>query len=204
MCYYLTMFEKFKKPNTAEVSRSASGKGKEFVRKYFGAIAISAAALAAPIEAQTMQNNSPERNVIREFLVDNFEFKKTSETSRLNGKKLHLYIVRDTTTGKTVEIFTDSDETATMHGPEFLSPLPEYIQKIVDMENSLRRSGLTEPTGNPNGQLRIVERIFEGYGIRVKNTVEVDENGEVVRLIKSEDLNEKPGGSGDGPEEVRN
>jgi len=77
---------------------------------------------------------------------------------------------------------------------EEISKIPDLPEEIrhraqqdadaVQMERNYQASGLVEPTGKVGGKTHIEERNFEGYGIKTKTKVEVDEAGNVVRLLE--------------------
>ncbi len=86
---------------------------------------------------------------------------------------------------------------------EFPEKVRQHAQNdanVVQMERDFQASGLTEATGNPDAQTHIEERDFDGYGIKAKTIVEVDDAGEVVKLLrvsKIEGDNFSAGESGD-------
>ena len=83
----------------------------------------------------------------------------------------------------------------TAEGISKIADVPEIVRKhaqlgasSVKTERAFQASGFTEPTGKVEGKIHIENREFEGYGIKANNKVEVDEKGNIVRLIDSEPL----------------
>jgi hypothetical protein len=77
--------------------------------------------------------------------------------------------------GKSISAMPDVPEKVRSHA--------QYASNAIQTEKNFQASGLTEPTGNREGKTYVAEKEFEGYGIKAKTTVEVDEAGKVVRLV---------------------
>jgi hypothetical protein len=94
-----------------------------------------------------------------------------------------------------VEIKTIGEYDDVMEAGKALSKipgLPLLVRKhamrdaaIIQTEKDFRASGLIEPDGNPEEKTHIEVRKFEGYNVKTKSEVEVDEHGKVVKLIDS-------------------
>jgi hypothetical protein len=105
------------------------------------------------------------------------------------------YVKIDNATGKTTILGEYDNVLQSAEGISKLDGIPEQIKKYasraasaVKTERAFQASGFTAPTGveKVKGKVHLEKRNFEGYGVKAQNTVEVDEDGNVVRLIDSE------------------
>jgi hypothetical protein len=94
---------------------------------------------------------------------------------------------KSTVLGEYDNIFDAAKGISKMTGiPEEVRQHAERDASIARTEKNFQASGFTEPTVSPEGKTHMEERTFEGYNIKAKNKVEVDEKGNVVRIADSE------------------
>lgn len=105
------------------------------------------------------------------------------------------YVKIENKTGKTTTLGEYDNIFQAAEGALKILDLPEVIRQhaqrdasIIQTEKDFQFSGLTEPTGNIEGETHIEERNFEGYGIHAKTKVEVDEAGNVVKLLQLSEI----------------
>jgi len=69
--------------------------------------------------------------------------------------------------------------------PERVKKFFLYDVKVVEAEKEFQRSGLVEPSGIVVGKTHIEERPYVSGNIKMNNKVEVDEKGNVVKLVEA-------------------
>jgi hypothetical protein len=69
--------------------------------------------------------------------------------------------------------------------PEQIIKHAQYDAGAIETERRFQASGFTESTGDAGGKTHVEERRSEEYGVQATNTVEVDDNNKVVRIIGS-------------------
>ena len=69
--------------------------------------------------------------------------------------------------------------------PQNMKKLIQHNLGAINTERAFQASGMVEGVKNPIGKTHIEDRTFKGYGIEAHNKVEVDEQGNVVKLVDS-------------------
>lgn len=109
------------------------------------------------------------------------------------GKRISVqrYVKVDNKTGKATTLGEFDNVFQAAEGASKIPDLPEEIKRhaqrgveIIQTERNFQASGLTQPTGNIEGKTHVEKRKFHGYGINAETEVEVDEAGNVVRLLQ--------------------
>jgi hypothetical protein len=105
------------------------------------------------------------------------------------------YVKIDNSTGEITILGEFDNVFQAAEGIAKISDIPEKIKqraerdaKAIQIERDFQASGLTKPTGKVEGKTHIDERSFEGYGVKAKTVVEVDEAGNVVKLLRVSEI----------------
>lgn len=95
--------------------------------------------------------------------------------------KINLADNHKTTVGEYDDVFTAAVELKKMNDiPERLKNYSERSARAIETERAFEASGLLKkPTNVADTPVHTEEREFNGYGITVKMTVQVDENGNI-------------------------
>ena len=103
------------------------------------------------------------------------------------------FVKIDAKTNKTTVLGEYDNLFQASEGLSKIKDLPESILRLaradlgkIETERNFQASGLVEQSGDVAGKTHVEKRSFKGFGIETKNQVEVDEKGNVVKLVSSE------------------
>lgn len=180
-------------PQPAETSdsqkeKNASGKVSRFIKKHVGlATVVGLGYLGGMQEGQAGETNTFHAAKSEYPNAEQYEIQKIGSTE--DGKR-GIYTVKDLESNKIKRFTAGSDKEASEVGPEYVKPLTEHELAAVRTEQELQRSGLVASTNQESlkdtkitAKTHVEDRSFKGDGIDVKTKVEVDENGNVVKLV---------------------
>ncbi len=110
----------------------------------------------------------------------------------LEDKGENQYVITDKETGRSIGFYdsADSGKGVKDFGKSlFQDPMSiPQVKEAIELEKAFQKSGLVALKEKPQGKLHFEERLFNGYGINVKNKVLVDEKGEVAQLVEVRDV----------------
>lgn len=171
--------------------KNPSGSVSRFIKKHAGLAAVVGLGYFGGMqEGQAGETNSFHAAKSEYPNAEQYEIQKIGSAE--DGKN-GIYTVKDLESGKIKKFTAKSDKEASEIGPEYVKPLTPYELAAVRTEQELQRSGLVAPANKESlkdkksiTKTHVEDRSFKGDGIDVKTKVEVDEAGNVVKLVDAE------------------